>query len=104
MYTNLFACLHSATFSLHYGIVKSCRVRYLIGLNCFQSCGVLCEAQYFQNVMRVGFRLRSTLVCCHPFPSPFCAIKLIKTYYYSCVSFDMLLVSISAMSNSYKHK
>ncbi|CAI9089674.1 OLC1v1024292C1 [Oldenlandia corymbosa var. corymbosa] len=26
------------------------------------SCGVLCEAQYFQNVMRVGFRLRSTLV------------------------------------------
>ncbi|OMO92327.1 hypothetical protein COLO4_17671 [Corchorus olitorius] len=24
--------------------------------------GVLCEAQYFQNVMRVGFRLRSTLV------------------------------------------
>lgn len=26
------------------------------------SAGVLCEAQYFQNVMRVGFRLRSTLV------------------------------------------
>ncbi|KAJ9691138.1 hypothetical protein PVL29_013352 [Vitis rotundifolia] len=26
------------------------------------SFGVLCEAQYFQNVMRVGFRLRSTLV------------------------------------------
>ncbi|CAL5201249.1 unnamed protein product [Lathyrus oleraceus] len=26
------------------------------------SVGVLCEAQYFQNVMRVGFRLRSTLV------------------------------------------
>ncbi|XP_051129037.1 ABC transporter C family member 12-like isoform X2 [Andrographis paniculata] len=26
------------------------------------SLGVLCEAQYFQNVMRVGFRLRSTLV------------------------------------------
>lgn len=25
---------------------------------------MLCEAQYFQNVMRVGFRLRSTLVCC----------------------------------------
>ncbi|KAJ1698124.1 hypothetical protein LUZ63_006636 [Rhynchospora breviuscula] len=24
--------------------------------------GVLCEAQYFQNVMRVGFRLRATLV------------------------------------------
>ncbi|XP_038877675.1 ABC transporter C family member 2-like isoform X3 [Benincasa hispida] len=24
--------------------------------------GVLCDAQYFQNVMRVGFRLRSTLV------------------------------------------
>jgi hypothetical protein len=23
---------------------------------------VLCEAQYFQNVMRVGYRLRSTLV------------------------------------------
>ncbi|XP_047949576.1 ABC transporter C family member 2-like [Salvia hispanica] len=27
-----------------------------------QVLGVLCEAQYFQNVMRVGFRLRSTLV------------------------------------------
>ncbi|CAJ1958713.1 unnamed protein product [Sphenostylis stenocarpa] len=26
------------------------------------TAGVLCEAQYFQNVMRVGFRLRSTLV------------------------------------------
>ncbi|XP_019419115.1 PREDICTED: ABC transporter C family member 12-like isoform X1 [Lupinus angustifolius] len=26
------------------------------------SVGVLCEAQYFQNVMRVGFQLRSTLV------------------------------------------
>ncbi|KAF5736367.1 putative mgatp-energized glutathione s-conjugate pump [Tripterygium wilfordii] len=26
------------------------------------SFGVLCESQYFQNVMRVGFRLRSTLV------------------------------------------
>lgn len=26
------------------------------------SFGVLCEAQYFQNVMRVGFRMRSTLV------------------------------------------
>ncbi|CAL5345399.1 unnamed protein product [Camellia sinensis] len=28
----------------------------------FKSAGVLCEAQYFRNVMRVGFRLRSTLV------------------------------------------
>jgi hypothetical protein len=27
-----------------------------------QSLGVLAEAQYFQNVMRTGFRLRSTLV------------------------------------------
>ncbi|KAK4349562.1 hypothetical protein RND71_032317 [Anisodus tanguticus] len=27
-----------------------------------QVFGVLCEAQYFQNVMRVGFRLRSTLL------------------------------------------
>ncbi|KAH9613030.1 hypothetical protein KSS87_002578 [Heliosperma pusillum] len=26
--------------------------------------GVLCEAQYFQNVMRVGYRLRSTLQVC----------------------------------------
>ncbi|XAR72527.1 Xenobiotic-transporting ATPase [Bertholletia excelsa] len=26
------------------------------------SLGVLCESQYFQNVMRVGFRIRSTLV------------------------------------------
>eukprot|EP00850_Spirogloea_muscicola_P026940 SM012656S26674 [mRNA] locus=s12656:73:285:- [translate_table: standard] len=29
-----------------------------------QVVGVLFEAQYFQNVMRVGFRLRSALVCC----------------------------------------
>ncbi|KAL0363619.1 UNVERIFIED_CONTAM: ABC transporter C family member 2 [Sesamum calycinum] len=29
-----------------------------------KSLGVLCEAQYFQNVMRVGFRLRSTLQIC----------------------------------------
>ncbi|KAK6917096.1 ABC transporter-like, ATP-binding domain [Dillenia turbinata] len=28
------------------------------------SLGVLCESQYFQNVMRVGFRLRSTLQIC----------------------------------------
>lgn len=28
----------------------------------FQVLGVLCEAQYFQNVMRVGYRLRSALV------------------------------------------
>ncbi|XP_057458600.1 ABC transporter C family member 12-like isoform X2 [Lotus japonicus] len=28
------------------------------------SAGVLCEAQYFQNVMRVGFQLRSTLQVC----------------------------------------
>ena len=28
----------------------------------FQSPGVLSESQYFQNVMRVGFQLRSTLV------------------------------------------
>ncbi|WZZ71707.1 hypothetical protein YC2023_083077 [Brassica napus] len=28
----------------------------------FQTLGVLCEAQYYQNVWRVGFRLRSTLV------------------------------------------
>ncbi|KAH7839010.1 hypothetical protein Vadar_033687 [Vaccinium darrowii] len=27
-----------------------------------QSVGIVCETQYFQNVMRVGFRLRSTLV------------------------------------------
>ncbi|CBI30979.3 unnamed protein product, partial [Vitis vinifera] len=26
------------------------------------SLGLLCEAQYYQNVIRVGFRLRSTLV------------------------------------------
>ncbi|KAF5947189.1 hypothetical protein HYC85_013146 [Camellia sinensis] len=29
-----------------------------------QSVGVLCEAQYYQNVLRVGFRLRSTLQIC----------------------------------------
>ncbi|GMP24479.1 hypothetical protein CsSME_00001732 [Camellia sinensis var. sinensis] len=28
------------------------------------SVGVLCEAQYYQNVLRVGFRLRSTLQIC----------------------------------------
>jgi hypothetical protein len=31
-------------------------------LTTLQSLGVLAEAQYFQNVMRTGFRLRSTLV------------------------------------------
>ena len=31
-----------------------------------QSFGVLCESQYFQNMMRVGFRLRSTLVIVLP--------------------------------------
>ncbi|KAH0451594.1 hypothetical protein IEQ34_018893 [Dendrobium chrysotoxum] len=31
-------------------------------INKHESLGVLFEAQYFQNVMRVGFRLRSTLV------------------------------------------
>lgn len=39
-------------------------VGYLYAFSIFVgvSLGVLCEAQYFQNVMRVGFRLRSTLV------------------------------------------
>ncbi|KAI3455946.1 hypothetical protein Pfo_012609 [Paulownia fortunei] len=39
-------------------------VGYVYALSIFfsVSLGVLCEAQYFQNVMRVGFRLRSTLV------------------------------------------
>ncbi|KAL8468613.1 hypothetical protein ACS0TY_031708 [Phlomoides rotata] len=39
-------------------------VGYIYALSIFVSVslGVLCEAQYFQNVMRVGFRLRSTLV------------------------------------------
>ncbi|KAL0442459.1 UNVERIFIED_CONTAM: ABC transporter C family member 2 [Sesamum latifolium] len=39
-------------------------VGYAYALSIFfsVSLGVLCEAQYFQNVMRVGFRLRSTLV------------------------------------------
>ncbi|KAL8033751.1 hypothetical protein ABFX02_13G178300 [Erythranthe guttata] len=39
-------------------------VGYVYALSIFVSVslGVLCEAQYFQNVMRVGFRLRSTLV------------------------------------------
>ncbi|KAM7270988.1 hypothetical protein ACFE04_030202 [Oxalis oulophora] len=33
-----------------------------VGVDIGQVVGVLCEAQYFQNVMRVGFRLRSTLI------------------------------------------
>ncbi|GFP81215.1 ABC transporter c family member 2 [Phtheirospermum japonicum] len=39
-------------------------VGYVYALSIFitVSLGVLCEAQYFQNVMRVGFRLRATLV------------------------------------------
>lgn len=39
-------------------------VGYVYALSIFfsVSIGVLCEARYFQNVMRVGFRLRSTLV------------------------------------------
>ncbi|CAA0823750.1 ABC transporter C family member 2 [Striga hermonthica] len=37
---------------------------YVYALSIFLSVslGVLCEAHYFQNVMRIGFRLRSTLV------------------------------------------
>ncbi|EPS64316.1 hypothetical protein M569_10466 [Genlisea aurea] len=39
-------------------------IGYIYALSIFftVSIGVLCESQYFQNVMRVGFRLRSTLV------------------------------------------
>ncbi|XP_073280878.1 ABC transporter C family member 12-like isoform X1 [Primulina huaijiensis] len=39
-------------------------VGYMFAFSIFVSVslGVLCEAQYFQNVMRVGLRLRSTLV------------------------------------------
>ncbi|GAV87978.1 ABC_tran domain-containing protein/ABC_membrane domain-containing protein [Cephalotus follicularis] len=39
-------------------------IGYLYAFSIFVgvSIGVLCEAQYFQNVWRVGFRLRSTLV------------------------------------------
>ncbi|KAJ1414206.1 P-loop containing nucleoside triphosphate hydrolase [Sesbania bispinosa] len=39
-------------------------IGYVYALSIFLGVvfGVLCEAQYFQNVMRVGFRLRSTLV------------------------------------------
>ncbi|XP_057763901.1 ABC transporter C family member 12-like [Salvia miltiorrhiza] len=39
-------------------------IGYIYALSIFfsVSIGVLCEARYFQNVMRVGFRLRSTLV------------------------------------------
>ncbi|KAK4801560.1 hypothetical protein SAY86_022047 [Trapa natans] len=39
-------------------------VGYIYALTIFVGVvgGVLCEAQYFQNVMRTGFRLRSTLV------------------------------------------
>lgn len=36
-------------------------ITYLL-FTILQSLGVLSEAQYFQNVMRTGFRLRSTLV------------------------------------------
>lgn len=40
------------------------RIGYVYAFSIFAGVifGVLCEAQYFQNVMRVGFRLRSTLV------------------------------------------
>ncbi|KAK1281545.1 ABC transporter C family member 2 [Acorus calamus] len=39
-------------------------IGYIYAFSIFSgvTLGVLCEAQYFQNVMRVGFRLRSTLV------------------------------------------
>ncbi|XP_023004008.1 ABC transporter C family member 2-like [Cucurbita maxima] len=40
------------------------RIGYLYAFSIFAGVifGVLCEAQYFQNVMRTGYRLRSTLV------------------------------------------
>ncbi|XP_054779362.1 ABC transporter C family member 2-like isoform X2 [Prosopis cineraria] len=39
-------------------------IGYVYGFSIFVGVvfGVLCEAQYFQNVMRIGFQLRSTLV------------------------------------------
>ncbi|KAI8000143.1 ABC transporter C family member 2 [Camellia lanceoleosa] len=40
------------------------RIGYIYAFSIFVGVvfGVLCEAQYFQNVMRVGYRIRSTLV------------------------------------------
>ncbi|KAJ6333090.1 hypothetical protein OIU77_009035 [Salix suchowensis] len=49
-------------FSIFAGVVINKNSESLIKGILMQVFGVLCEAQYFQNVMRVGFRLRATLV------------------------------------------
>lgn len=50
---------------------RCCCSSDILILTCFdwcQLCVVLLEAQYMQNVWRVGFRLRSTLVICYVLP------------------------------------
>ena len=56
------SCMLCTTFLCCFGVAEP-TIIVLTTLFIFQSLGVLAEAQYFQNVMRVGFRLRSTLVC-----------------------------------------
>lgn len=48
------------TFNFFFFVLKPLK-SYSVDID-FQTLGVLCEAQYYQNVWRVGFRLRSTLV------------------------------------------
>lgn len=47
---------------LEFSMFVSWMVSNFVDEYIFQVLGVLCEAQYFQNVMRVGYRLRSALV------------------------------------------
>lgn len=62
----------------------------LFDYNFIQVLGVLCEAQYFQNVMRVGYRLRATLVI-----SPFTSLYvLVLSFYASWMHFAEYIIFI----------
>lgn len=58
-FTGHYFCPLSGFFSRWHAILNFFYISHFI---LHQVFGVLCEAQYFQNVMRVGYRLRSTLV------------------------------------------
>jgi hypothetical protein len=61
---NIFPCLHVLELPSNNCALGFGKLFMLFNTSSIvpQSLGVLAEAQYFQNVMRTGFRLRSTLV------------------------------------------
>ncbi|XP_060208744.1 ABC transporter C family member 2-like [Lycium barbarum] len=73
--------------------------------------GVLCEAQYFQNVMRVGFRLRTTLQMCQSLHTIWSAplriiVALVLLYQLLGVAAllgALMLVLMFPVQNQYQH-